>query len=88
MRRATIWILIVSVVVTCLAYVLLEDIGFYAREDTGAALGFPGIIACMILSGNFHAAYPNWFFPPVNFVCDVVILVGLRTIIAKVRKHE
>ena len=87
MRKSTIWILIISAVVTCLAYSCLEDIGFYAREDVGALLGLPGIIACMIISGNFHAAYPKLLFPPVNFACDVIILILVRKIIAKVRAH-
>ena len=41
----------------------------------------------MILSGNMHAAYPNWLFPPVNFVCDLCILLLVRKIFKKVRAN-
>ncbi len=87
MSRSTVWILVVSVALTCLAYACLEDIGFYAREDIGMLLGLPGIIACMIISGNYHAAYPKLLFPPVNFVCDVIIFLLVRKMIARVRAH-
>jgi hypothetical protein len=77
--------LVASITITYFAYACLEDIGFYAREDWGALLGLPGIIACMIISGNYHAAYPKMLFPPVNFVCDVMLLVLIRKLIVKVR---
>ena len=87
MRRSTLWILIVSALNTYLAYACLEDIGFYARQDLGAMLGFPGVIGCMILSGNVHAAYPELLFPPVNFALDVVILIGLRKLFERIRQR-
>jgi hypothetical protein len=66
---------------------MLEDIGSYAREETGALLGFPGVIVSMILSGNAHEYSPEWIFIPANFLCDLVILIIARKIIAKVRRH-
>ena len=87
MKRSTIWFLVVSALNTALAYAMLEDIGFYAREETGALLALPGMIVSMILSGNAHEYSPKWLIIPVNFLCDVIILLAVRRIISKVRKH-
>jgi hypothetical protein len=64
---------------------MLYDWGLSGKEEWGALIGFPGIIASMIFSGNIHAF--RWqVFVPVNFLIDVGILLGFRWVIGGFRR--